>query len=146
MKDRQVPAWIGALTGVVAAAALTWVLNEGSRALALAVRVQQGSLASAGWLLVAAGILLVAVLWGASLHPLVTGVPAAWFLLRFGPSLVGIYVFPTWYPTWLQTSVLEGLGDTAFVITGILLTATLLALARRRSTSRSLSQVEAVHH
>lgn len=126
----RISPWIGAAIGVVVAAVLTWLVREGWQA--LLSRVQEGGLAVAGpgWLLLALGVILVAVVVGSEFHPLISAVPAAWFLLLFGFSLVGMTTLPDWYPDWIASTVMLAISPAPFIVAGVLVAATITAYVR----------------
>lgn len=135
--------WSGAAIGVVVAAVLTWLVREGVQALRFATtRVDEGALASAFWLLLAVGVILAVVVFAAQLHPLIAGVPAAWFLVVFGPVLLGVLGTPNWYPEWMRSYFLQVGGEAAFVVTGVLVAATITAFFRRRLFSSEPANVD----
>lgn len=129
--------WIGAAIGVVAAFVLTWLVREGWQVLLSAVQEGVATIAGPGWLLVALGVVLVAVVVGADFHPLISAVPAAWFLLLFGPSLAGMQMgTPRWYPDWMTSYLLQAISPAAFIVTGVLVAGTIAAYVRRLFASK----------
>lgn len=124
--------WIGAAIGVVAAVVLTWLVREGWRALLSAVQEGVATIAGPGWLLLAVGVILVAVVVGAEFHPLIAAVPAAWFLLLFGSFLAGMAMgTPGWYPDWMTSYALQAISPAAFIVTGVLVAGAIAAYVRR---------------
>lgn len=145
MEELRLPSWSGALIGVAAAAALTWLLRQGTQEFLSAVRTADSrGLMASGWLLILGSFILAAVLWSPRFHPLITGVPAAWFLIRFGPTLLGTAGTPDWYPEWIGRYILQDLNEAAFIVTGLLVAATLGELFRRRPSEASVAQSEQV--
>lgn len=143
MDGWTLPSWSGALIGVAAAVALTWLLRQGTQEFLWAVRTaDSGRLTASGWLLILGSLILAAVLWSARFHPLITGVPAAWFLIRFAPTLLGAAGTPGWYPEWIGRYILQDLTEAAFIVTGLLVAATLGELFRRRRSEASVAQSE----
>lgn len=125
--------WIGAAIGVVAAVVLTWLVREGWQVLLSAVQEGVATIAGPGWLLVALGVVLVAVVVGADFHPLIAAVPAAWFLLLFGPTLAGMEMgTPGWYPDWMTSYSLQAISPAPFIVTGVLVAGTIAAYVRHR--------------
>lgn len=141
---RRLSAWSGATIGVVVAAALSWFVREAVQALRFAATrtVDEGALTGAFWMLVAVGVILVAVVFAAQLHPLIAAVPAAWFLVVFGPVLLGVLGTPNWYPEWVRSYYLQVGGEAAFVVTGVLVAATITAFFRRRPFSSEPASVD----
>lgn len=91
--------------------------------------------AGPAWLLFDLGVILVAVVVGAEFHPLISAVPAAWFLLLFGFSLLGMATVPGWYPDWMTSTVLLATSPAPFIVAGVLVAATITAYVRRRFAS-----------
>lgn len=146
MSHWRLSAWAGGIAGIAAAAALTWLFRWGTQTFISAVRSPDNAeLAEAGWLLLLGGVVLMAVLLSAHLHPLITGIPALWFLVRFGPLLLGVGGVPEWYPQWIGRHVLIDANEAAFVITGLLAAATTEALLRPTSPPESSSQRRIFH-
>lgn len=146
MKSRwRLSAWSGAAIGVATAAGLSWFWREGQQALLSSIFALEGegSRMAAFWLLFALGAVLVAVVVAAQFHPLISAIPAAWFLIGFGPVLFGSLSTPAWYPEWLSTYSLERAGEAAPLITGVLVTATVAAYVRRRLPSPDPVDAEA---
>lgn len=126
----RISPWIGATIGVVAAGALTWLAREGWQAFVSSG--QQGfDFAGPGWLLLGLGVILLAVVFGSEFHPLISAVPAVWFLLLFGFTLLGMEVIPDWYPEWMTSYVLVTMSPAVFVVIGVLVGATITAYVRR---------------
>lgn len=135
----RISPWSGAAVGVVAAVALAWLLRESAQALRSALRsvdnaVGAGALMGAFWLLLAFGVILVATVLVAKFQPLISAVPAAWFLVVFGPVLVGVLGTPDWYPDWVRSYFLETASEAGPLITGVLVGGTVAAYVRRRLT------------
>lgn len=143
--------WSGAAIGVVAAVVLTWLVREGWQAFVSAG--QEGlAFAKPGWLLVLVGTVLTATVVGAQFHPLIPAVPAVWFLLLFGPGLIGDFRPTDWYPEWMQTYILVAMSPAVFVVIGVLAAATIAAyvwrrppLARARSYRCRIDALETAH-
>lgn len=141
MRDKRLPTWAGALAGVGAATVLTWLLREGSQSFRAAIDLAQVErLTGAGWLLTLAGVVLAAVLWSARIHPLIVGVPAVWFLVRFAPLLLGAGTVPSWYPEWITNHVLVDANGASFLTMALLSVATLAELISHRQTSSPADQ------
>lgn len=135
--------WIGAAIGVVAAVVLTWLVREGWQVLLSAVQEGVATIAGPGWLLVALGVVLVLIVVGADCHPLIAAVPAAWFLLLFGPSLTGMQMgTPRWYPDWMTSYALQAISPAAFIVTGVLVAGTVAAYVRQRLFASEPEAVE----
>lgn len=146
MTDRRLPAWAGGLVGIVAGVLLTWLLREGMQTFRFGAQMAEiGAVTRGSWLLILASFVLAAVMWSARLHPLIIGIPAAWFLIRFAPALFGAFVVPDWYPEWLGNYILPDLNSSAYIVTGLLVAATVDAVLRRRPpTSDHTSPTEQV--
>lgn len=86
--------WIGAAIGVVAAAVLTWLVREGWQAF-LSSGQEGFNIAGPGWLLLTLGVTLVAIVVASEFHPLISAVPAVWFLLLFGSLCLELRLCPT---------------------------------------------------
>lgn len=84
-----------------------------------------------GWALFVSGLVLAVVLWAAVLHPLIPGIPAAWFLIRFAPTLLGAAGSPSWYPDSIGRHILVDLDASAFILTALLVAATLYSVWRK---------------
>lgn len=135
--------WIGAAIGVVAAVVLTWLVREGWQVLLSAVQEGVATIAGPGWLLVALGVVLVVIVVGADFHPLIAAVPAAWFLLLFGPSLAGMQMgTPRWYPDWMISYALQAISPAAFIVTGVLVAGTIAAYVRHSPSASEPTTVE----
>lgn len=143
MSRWRTSAWSGALIGVVAAGVLTWLVREGVQAFRSGAQSGVTSLAGPGWLLLAVGAVLVLVVGGADFHPLIPAVPAVWFLLLFGPLLVGVAGLPDWYPEWMRSYFLVTGSAAVFIVTGVLVAATVAAFVRRRLFASEPADVEA---
>lgn len=135
-------AWSGAAIGIVAAVVLTWLVLEGVQAFLSAMQRGATTLAGPGWLLLAVGAVLVVVVVGADFHPLIPAVPAVWFLLLFGPLLVGVGALPDWYPEWMTSYFLKTGSAAVYIVTGVLVAGTIAALVRRRLVSSEHAAVE----
>lgn len=145
MKDRQLPAWAGGLVGVAGAALLTWLLREGMHTFRFGIELTEiGSVRAGSWLLVLGSGVLAAVMWAGRLHPLITGIPAAWFLIRFAPALFGAFGTPGWYPEWLGRYILPDFNSSSYIVTGLLVVATVAAVLRWRSRPASVLETEQV--
>lgn len=109
------------------------------------IRIQYNSGVVAGaWIWVLASVVLAAVLWSARFQPLIAGIPAAWFLIRFAPTLLGAPGMPRWYPDWIGPYVLPNLNEGALVVTGLLVTATIGGVLRRQESRELVAESEAV--
>jgi len=145
MRDWRLPIWAGGLLGVAAAAVLTWLLREGYQSFRAAIDLADfESLTGAGWLFVLGGVVLAAVLWSARIHPLIAGVPAAWFLVRFAPLLLGVETVSGWYPEWLSNHVLVDANGVSFLTMTLLSVATCAGLFSHRRFDASATEDEQV--
>ena len=143
----RISPWIGAAIGVVSAAVLAWLLREGQQALRSALRSpsaaeSEGALSGAFWLLLAFGVILVVVVLAAQVQPLISAVPAVWFLVVFGPVLLGVLGTPDWYPEAVRSYFLETAGEAGPLITGVLVAGTVAAYVRLRRSSPERADVE----
>lgn len=125
--------WAGGALGIVAAPLLSWLLvRGGTQWYVWAGRPSAPPGVSwASWALFGVGVVVAAVVWGARRHPLVTGIPAGWLLLRFMPALLGTPGAREWYPEWVRQSAPMGLNVTFLVVAGVLAAATFEAYIRR---------------
>jgi len=148
MRTWRMSTWSGAAIGVAAAAVLTWLLREGVETFFASARLARdgGTFAGSGWLGFALGAVVAAVVFGAQFHPLISAVPAAWFLILFGPSLFGVVGAPDWYPDWMRSYVPRLLSVAVFVVTGLLVAVTLKVYvwSRPRSSGSTAIDVEEV--
>jgi hypothetical protein len=143
----RIPAWSGASIGVVAAALLAWFLREAQQVLRSALRSlgpaeSEGLVTGAFWLLFAVGAVLVAIVVAARFHPLISAIPAVWFLIVFGPTLLGVLGTPDWYPDWVHSYFLQTAGEAGPLVTGVLVVGTVAAYVRSRRTSPEPVAVE----
>lgn len=135
--------WTGAAIGVAAAGVLTWLVRDGWQALMSALG-DGVALAGPGLLLLGVGAILTAIVVGAQFHPLISAVPAAWFLLLFGPSLaLGVAGTPGWYPDWMRSYFLLAVSPAVFIVTGVLVATTIQVYVWRRPFSSQPAAVEA---
>lgn len=135
--------WGGAAIGVVAAAVLAWLLARSQQALRFVNFVESPeTLVSALWLFLAVGAFLVAIVYAAQFHPLISAVPAAWFLVVFGPVLFGVLGTPDWYPRWVRSYFRVAGIEAGPLITGVLVAGTVAAYVRRRRSSPEPGPVE----
>lgn len=123
----------GAVLGMIAVFVISWMTLSGTRAFHDATRSPDNtSLAFAGLWLLVGGIVLGLVGFGGRFHPLIPGLPAIWFVILLGPSLVGLGGPPSWFPEVITSFFLRAGSPAVFMILGYLILATAVSLLRRR--------------
>lgn len=123
----------GAVLGVVAVFVISWLTLSGTQAFFDATRSpDNASLALAGLWLLLGGLVLGLIGFGGRFHPLIPGLPAIWFLIVLGPSLVGLGGPPSWFPEFITSFFLRSGSPAVFMTLGYLILATVVSLLRRR--------------
>lgn len=123
----------GIALGVVSAFVLSWLSEWATRVFVDAAGDGDNiSLALAGLLLLTMGVVLGIIGFAGRYHPLVPGVPAIWFVILLGPSLIGLGGPPSWLPDFVSQLFLRLAGPAVYVMFGYLVLATGVALFRRR--------------
>lgn len=122
--------WAGVVAGVLYAGALSWLLSEGSIRFKIGFDLLQDSQAILGVvLLLFVGVLIGGLVVAPRLHPMASGIPAAWFAIVFGPSVFQ-WVPPSWYPGWVDSLFVTSHSPAPWVILGILTVLTVISLTR----------------
>lgn len=124
----------GALLGMASTFLISWLTVSGTRAFLTATRevVDNASLAFAGLWLLVGGLVLGLIGFGGRYHPLIPGLPAIWFAIVFGPSVIGLGAPPSWFPDFVLDFFLRAGSSAVYMIFGYLLLATAVSLLRRR--------------
>lgn len=123
----------GAVLGMASAFLISWMTLSGTRAFLNATRSPDNtSLAFAGLWLLVGGLVLGLIGFGGRFHPLIPGLPAIWFVIVLGPSLVGLGGPPSWFPGFITSFFLRAGSPAVFMILGYLILATVVSLLRRR--------------
>lgn len=124
------PAWAGGIGGVVAAVALSFLLRQGTGTLTRGLQLAEtGTIRTAISLLLLGGLVAGAVTILPRLHPLLPGIPAAWFVVVYVPALFS--GGPAgWHPTWMTNHFLMTASAGPFLLTGVLVVATITSLFR----------------
>lgn len=123
----------GAILGIASSFLLSWLTFVGTRSFLTATRSpDNASVAFAGLLLVLGGLVLGLIGFAGRYHPLIPGLPAIWFAIVFGPSLVGLGGPPSWFPEFITSFFLRSGSPAVFMIFGYLILATVVSLLRRR--------------
>lgn len=95
------PTWAGALGGVVAAVAISFLLRQGTGTLTTGLqRSATGDVRTGITILLLAGLLVGGSTVLPRLHPLLSGIPAVWFVVVYVPALISGGPVD-WYPTWM---------------------------------------------
>lgn len=122
------PAWAGAAGGVVAAVLLSVGLRVGTITLRRGLSLNdRGDISEGIALLLLTGVVFAAVVGLPRLHPLLPGIPAVWFGILYLPAL--FIPWPGgWMPEWMMSHFLATAMPAPFVLTGLLLAATVMSL------------------
>lgn len=124
----KLPLWGGAAIGILTAAALSWLLYEGTwrftQGFDLLLRPEA---LSGGLILLLVGALLGGLVVVPRLHPLVPGIPAAWFAIVYIPSLFR-WTTPDWYPRWMELLFLRTHSAAPWVILAVLVVVSVTSL------------------
>jgi len=124
----------GAILGIASSFLLSWLTLSGNQAFFDATNRSPGnaSLAFAGLWLLLGGLVLGLIGFAGRFHPLIPGLPALWFAIVFGPSLVGLGGPPSWFPEFITSFFLRAGSSAVFMVFGYLILATAVSLLRRR--------------
>lgn len=126
----------GAAMGTIAAFVISWLTLVGTRSFLTATRSpDNASFAFAGLLLLVAGLVLGSIGFAGRYHPLIPGLPAAWFAIVLVPSIIGLGGPPSWFPEFITSFFLRTGSPAVFMVFGYLILATVVSLLRRRRTS-----------
>lgn len=122
------PLWAGMTAGVVAAAVISLLLRQGTVAGQEGVqRFDVAEFRTGFAVLLISGVVVGAVALLARKHPLLAGIPAAWFLILYGPAAFS-GTAPSWFPAWMTEHFLVTASPAAFLATGVFVAATAASL------------------
>lgn len=118
------PAWVAAVAGLAATAAMSVTLRVGSGALLRGLSVtEQAEIGEGVALLILTGLVVATAVVAYRVHPLLPGIPALWFTIVYIPAM--FMPWPAdWLPEWISSHFLLTASAAPFVITGVLLGAT----------------------
>lgn len=122
-----------ALLGIASTFLISWLTVSGTSAFLTATsEFDNASLAFAGLWLLIGGLVLGLIGFAGRYHPLIPGLPAIWFAVVLGPSVIGLGGPPSWLPDIVLNFFLRAGGPAVYIIFGYLILATAVSLFRRR--------------
>lgn len=123
----------GAVLGIASTFLISWLTLSGTGAFHDATRSpDNASLAFAGLWLLVGGVVLGSIGFAGRYHLLIPGLPAMWFAIVLGPSMIGLGGPPSWFPDIIENFFLRAGSPAVYMVFGYLILATAVSLLRRR--------------